>query len=498
MHATTRNVGDLLREQAGLTPNAPVFREGDIQVTYSQLDAETDRLARWLIGQGFAAGERIAIHWPNSIDTVRLYFGIFKAGMIAVPVNLRLKQEETAYVLLQSDAKACFSAPALAAVADAARASCPDLLWIRSELPTDCPDPAIALPAPRHEDPCLILYTSGTTARPKGVIHSHRSMLAMARGVVTGLIKPGERFVLMTPMLHASGLFVVIGPTIFAGGEAVILPGYDPGLILDAVERHRCTALVSLPALIRLVVNEQIRKPRDVSSVRKMLAGGDAVPVALQEDVKRLFGIDVCEAYAMTECCPITVNNPGVRTGSIGRPAPGVEARICDSSGNDVPDGEIGEILAHGECCCDGYWDDPAETANLFRNGWMRSGDLARRDSDGYFWFEGRLKQIIIRGGSNISPLEVEEVLYRHPAVFEAGVVGRPDPIHGEIPVAFVTVKPEAEVSEHEIQAHARALLADYKVPEKVFFRAELPKGISGKVDRRALRESLLATAANA
>jgi len=498
VHSTIRNIGDLLRGQAALTPDAPAFREGEVRLTYSQFDEETDRLARWLIAQGFATGDRIAIHWPNSIDTARLYFGIFKAGMIAVPVNSRMKQEETAYVLRQSGVRACFSAPALAEIAEAARANCPDLRWIRTALPSDCPDASTGLPTPSEADTCVLLYTSGTTARPKGVIHTHRSLLSMIRSIAAAGYDAHERSVLMTPMLHASGLFAVVLPTIFVGGEVAILPAYDPATALDAVELYRCTAILSLPALLRLIVNEQERKPRDVSSVRRVLAGGDAVPLSLQEDVKRLFGVVTQEGYAMTECCPISFNDREVRTGSIGVPATGVVMRIVDAEGNDVPDGEIGEILVRSDSCCSGYWDDPAETEKLFLDGWMRSGDLGRRDSDGFFWFEGRLKQIIIRGGSNISPVEVEEALYRHPAVLEAGVVGSPDSIYGEVPVAFIALKPGVEASEREIVDHTRPLLADYKLPERIYFRAELPKGVSGKVDRRSLQESLLAIAANA
>jgi len=498
MHSTTTTVGDLLREQAALTPDWPVFREGDVRVTYSQLNKETDRLAHWLIAQGFATGDRIAIHWPNSIDTARLYFGIFKAGMIAVPVNSRLKQEETAYVLRQSGARACFSAPALAGTAEAARVNCPELQWIRKELPSDCPDSSIDLPTPAETDTCALLYTSGTTAKPRGAIHTNGSLLAMARALTENRYDPGERLVLMTPMLHTSGLLVVVGPTVFMGGECVILAGYDPGLILDAIEKSRCTVVIGLPAMLRLVANEQMRNPRDVSSVRMALCGGDAVPMALQEDVKRLFGVDVCDVYGMTECCPITSDGPGPRVGSIGQAAPGLEVRISDLNGNGVPDGEVGEILVRSECCCAGYWNDPAETAKLFRAGWMRTGDLGRRDSDGYFWFEGRLKQIIIRGGSNISPLEVEEALYRHPAVFEAGVVGGPDSIYGEVPVAFIALRAGTKATEREILDHIRPLLADYKLPDRIYFRADLPKGLTGKVDRRILRESLLATSASA
>jgi long-chain acyl-CoA synthetase len=241
-------------------------------------------------------------------------------------------------------------------------------------------------------------------------------------------------------------------------------------------------------------VEEQARSPRDVSSLRTVLAGGDTVPVALQRRFRDLFGVEVREAYGMTEVAPVTLNpSAAIRTGSIGPAVSGVAIRLVNLDGSEVTVGETGEILIRSAGNCVGYWNDPAATASMFDGGWLRSGDLASRDNDGYYWFKGRLKQIIIRGGSNISPQEVEEALYRHPAVLDAGVVGEPHPVYGEVPAGFVTLRAGHSVTEDQLRTHARGLLADYKVPDRVLFLAELPKGLTGKIDRRKLREILIA-----
>jgi long-chain acyl-CoA synthetase len=230
-----------------------------------------------------------------------------------------------------------------------------------------------------------------------------------------------------------------------------------------------------------------------VSSVRIAGAGGDTVPVALQNRFQSLFGIPLFECYGMTESLPITVNpRTAIRQGSTGRASEGVEVRLVDLSGREVPIGEIGEVVVRSPANCLGYWGDPAATANLFSDGWLHTGDLARRDAEGYYWFQGRMKQIIIRAGSNISPQEVEEALYRHPAVLEAGVVGQRDPVLGERVVAFAVLRGGAAATEEELRLFARERLADYKVPERILFFDALPKGLTGKVDRRALKEMLL------
>src|SRR5262249_54377467 len=263
---------------------------------------------------------------------------------------------------------------------------------------------------------------------------------------------------------------------------------FDPGTALDLIERFRCTGIWGLPALLQFVVEEQARRPRDVSSLRNAGAGGDTVPAALQRRFQEVFAVQLREGYALTESCPVTFNRLAeVHIGSIGPPAPGVEVRLVDRHGYDVPKGEAGEILVRSPANCVGYWNDTAATACLFEDDWLHTGDLATCDEDGYYWFRGRLKQLIIRGGSNISPQEVEEALLQHPAVLEAGVVGAPHSVYGEVPVAGVALRAGHAVNEDQLRAHARTLLADYKLPERIFFLTELPKGLTGKVDRRSL-----------
>ena len=234
-----------------------------------------------------------------------------------------------------------------------------------------------------------------------------------------------------------------------------------------------------------------MRKPRDVSSLRTVLAAGDCVPVNLQERFSAIFGVPLQEAIGMTETFPIAINpKRAIRPGSLGIPSAGVEVRIVDAAGRDLTDGETGEMVVRCPANCIGYWNDPAATEALLRGGWLHSGDLGSRDSDGYLWFKGRKKQIIIRAGSNISPQEVEEVLDPHPAVFDVAVVGAPDPVYGELVMALVSLRKGAAPGEQELREYARRSLADYKVPERIYFLPQLPKGPTGKVDRSALKVS--------
>jgi long-chain acyl-CoA synthetase len=268
------------------------------------------------------------------------------------------------------------------------------------------------------------------------------------------------------------------------------LPAFDPAAMLDHIERFACTWALGLPAMMQLLVLEQERQPRDVRSMRHWLAGGDTVPVSLQEKFPRLFGLPLQEGYAMTESLVITWNRVhAIRPGSIGTVADAAEARVVGMTGAPVPDGEIGEMAVRSPANFLGYWEDPAATAAAVQDGWLLTGDLVRREADGYFWFAGRRKELIIRGGSNISPQEVEETLYRHPSILEVGVFGMPDPIYNERVVACVSLREGCLADQQELRDFARERLADYKVPEQIVFLPLLPKGLTGKVQRRALKE---------
>ncbi|HJZ97463.1 MAG TPA: AMP-binding protein [Candidatus Solibacter sp.] len=484
---------DALHRGAEQQPDKAAVLTAERSITYSELDGSVSCLARYFLDRGLRAGDRIAVHWSNSIEAVQLLLAAFRAGLVAVPVNLRLKPAEIAYIFEHSAARVCFSEPALAAIAEEAqRDSVPEVV---SQLPTLTKVPGPPLPEVDPGQPAVILYTSGTTARPKGVTHTHRSLLetALITSASSDTIGHDDIFLAITPLMHASGLINLL-TVLCQRATAVLLRTFDPAAALDLIERFRCTIFFGVPAMLQFMVEEQARHPRDVSSVRAVGAGGDTVAAALQRRFVDLFAIQLQEAYGLTESGVVTFNpSSDVRVGSIGPAASGVTIRLVDLRGNDVGAGETGEILVRSPANCVSYWNDPVATSSLFTDGWLHTGDLGSRDEDDYYWFKGRLKQLIIRGGSNISPQEVEEALYQHPAVREAGVVGAPHAVYGEIPVAFVALRTDHSPTVDQLQAHARGLVADYKVPERIFFLPELPKGPTGKVDRRRLRDILIA-----
>jgi long-chain acyl-CoA synthetase len=466
----------------------------DEVMSYGALDRSSTELAQWFLRQGLSRGDRVALHWSNSIEAVQLIFGIFKAGLIAVTVNTRLKPSEIGYILDHSGSRMCFSEPALSTGSEQAGAACP----VFTKLPPfESVESSEALPALEADQPAVILYTSGTTAHPKGVIHTHRSIYQTSVIADSWIMatEAGDATVVLCvlPLMHAAALSGLMW-CVYQGAPLVLLRRFEPAAVLDSIERFGCTALACMPALWSFVVEEQARLPRCVSALRTAVSGGDTLPGPLQERFKAVFGLDLREVYGMTESVPIMSNPPGaVRLGSLGVPANGAQVRLADLNGLNVAEGEIGEILVRSSGNCAGYWNDPGATQAALRDGWLRTGDLALRDTDGYYWFKGRTKEIIIRAGSNISPQEVEEVLYRHPSVLEAGVVGESDPVYGEKVVAFVAIRPGHAIEEESLRQFARPLLAEYKVPEQVFFLDQLPKALTGKVQRRALREILAA-----
>ena len=485
------SLADLLRSHATRTPDATALLCGTRSLTFAELDSSTDRLAAWFIGQGFRPGDRFAIQWPNAPEVVQLYFAAIKAGLIAVPINLRLKPGEIAWVIENSGASLAFAHPIMA---EAMRATGVRVL---TELPNLDAVTGMALPDVPEDAPALILYTSGSTGRPKGAVLNQKSLLAT--GELCAQIVEGfgtdlkARGLLMTPLMHSSGMFVLLS-SMQRGEPCVLLPQFDPAAVLDAVAKFRCTTTLSLPAMMQFVLEEQARNPRDVSSLRVIFAGGDSVPVALQERTQQLMGSVMVEGLAQTETGP-TICNPALhpKLGSLGLVNRGVEVKLVDVvTRAAVAVGEPGELLVRSAAVCSGYWNNAEASAEAFEDGWFRTGDLVSLDADGYYWFRGRLKEIIVRGGSNISPQEVEEALYSHPEVLEAGVIGLPHDVWGEIVVAVIALRDGGQATAKDIQDHARRTLADYKVPEQIHFMPALPKGATGKVHRKALRDELI------
>jgi long-chain acyl-CoA synthetase len=479
---------EMLRETALRCGDKTALVCRDESVTYRELDRAARRLAHWMLSEGVRPGDRIAIHSTNSVNAVKLLLACVHAGVIAVPVNVRLKSPEVAYIFGHSRPRMCFSQAELAEVAATACAEA----GLDIALHTSWPQAEIEgeLPVFGDDHLALILYTSGTTARPKGVAHDHASLLGTARTMWPVGISEDTRLMIAVPLMHASGLTALLLPALLAGSTAVMVPVFEPNEVLDEIERCRCTFGLGLPAMMQFLAAEQERNPRDVSSLRAWLAGGDAVPVSLQERFERLFGFPLQEGYAMTESVVISWNRLGaMRAGAMGTAADGVTVRVLDLSGNPVEAGEIGELAVRSGANFVGYWNDAATTAAALSDGWLMTGDLVGLDADGYLWFAGRRKEVIIRGGSNISPQEVEEALYQHPAVMEVGVIGLPDPIYNEQVVACISLRERHSATAAELIEFARVRLADYKLPSRVVFLPALPKGITGKVQRRALKE---------
>jgi long-chain acyl-CoA synthetase len=296
-----------------------------------------------------------------------------------------------------------------------------------------------------------------------------------------------------TSMMHAGGFSNLIA-TVHVGATFVLLPSFDADRVLDAIEQHCCNYFAGLPFMFEELVQRHRAKPRDVTSATAFHAGGDTVSPALQVRFFVVFGHPLREGYGSTEAGRVTHRPPDqpVRIGAIGLPIDGVEVKIVDGDGRGAPPDSVGELLIRLPAMMTGYWQDPMASAAALQNGWLHSGDLARRDGDGYLWFLGRIKEIIVRGGSNVAPREVERALADHPAVMESVVVGLPDDVLGERVMAVVRRRPDMSATEDELIAFLRERLADYKVPERVWFRKTLPKNIGGKLERGLLREQLI------
>ena len=480
------NVSNELRLAARKYADRPAIIDGNRVLTHRELDEAAMALARRFLADGLVPGERVAVHGFNSVDVVITILGCFHAGLVAVPINVRFKGPEIAYVLKHCQPRFCYSHPKLSEVVTLVQPEVPTIIC--TKLPAGLPGPE--LPVLADDAPGLILYTSGTTAQPKGVTHTQRTLLASAQTMFGVDFDESSVTIVAMSMMHTSGLCASLLPTLLTGGCAVMLPRFDPAELLDLVETHGGTWTLVLPALMQAAAVEQEQRPRNLSSMRVWLCGGDSVPVSLQERWQKLSGRPLLEGYAMSESLLIS-SNPlvAIRPGSVGRAAQSVQVRIVDTDNVPVPLGTIGEIAVRSPANFIGYWNDPKATERTLIDGWLLTGDRGRMDEDGYIWFQGRLKEIIIRGGSNISPQEVEEVLLQNEAVREAGVVGAPDSMFGERVVAFVVVTEGCSLGEKELREFCRARLADYKVPERILFLSALPKGITGKVQRRALKE---------
>lgn len=510
-------LGETLRRARRQCPaKAALHFEGG-SWSYGELDDRSDRVAAALHAAGVRAGQRVAMFLPNCPELVLGYFACFKLGAVSVPLNYRYRREEAHHAIRHSGATTLVAHAALAAEVDptpgaglglercylVGRGRPPAPFRAFDDLLTT---PAVPLPAPAFDEgqPAAILYTSGTTARPKGVVYTHATLGANnAMQVGAYALTPDDVHLISCPACHAAGLTGQLLPGLQLGCTLVLLHLPSPAAVVAAIRRHGVTRVKMLPAALGDLVEYLEQHPETrLPSWRCCTAGGDLVPPELHERFRRVAGFSITELVAMTEACPYLSNRPfgQERCGSAGTPLPGVRVRLVDGCGLDVIPGEVGQILVQSPAMMVGYWGDPEASARALADGWLHTGDLARQDRDGTYWFAGRLKEVIIRGGSNISPLEVEAVLDRHPAVHLSCVVGVPDRHLGAVVVAYVLLGEDCfpRPSEAELRWFVGQLLATYKVPDRILVVPHLPLNPAGKVDRKRLHTQVLADLASA
>ncbi|MYY09701.1 AMP-binding protein [Streptomyces sp. SID4919] len=491
------SVASVLGESARLFPDRTAVVEGANGVTYRELWREALRCAAALRESGVRPGDRVAVLLPNTTDFLRVYFGVLAAGATVVPVHALLVADEVAYVLRHSGATALVSDGPLWPVAEeAARAA--GVRGVRGVPLADEPLPAAA------DGIAVILYTSGTTGRPKGACPTHLGIVLNASVTAQDLLSLGPDDVVLgcLPLFHSYGQTCAMNATLRVGATLVLMPRFSGPAALDALADADVTVFMGVPTMYHAFVEAAAVSTRRPGALRTAVSGGAALPVAVLERFESLFATRVFEGYGLTETSPVaTFNQPrtGCRPGTVGHPVWGVEVAVADALAEDavrlLPDGEIGEVVVRGHNVFAGYLDDPAATAAAVVDGWLRTGDLEVRGADGFLSVVDREKDLIIRGGFNVCPREVEEVLVRHPAVSEVAVIGVPDPARGEEVCAVVVLRKDSAggitgVNADKLVDWSRERLGAHKYPRLVRFTDALPLGPSGKILKRELAGS--------
>jgi long-chain acyl-CoA synthetase len=493
------NLASVLSDAPADRADLAAIRQGDLTLTYAELAAAVGQIAAFLRKEGVVAGDRVAVMLPNVAAFPVLSYGALAAGAVLVPMNPLLKGREVEHYLGDSGAslvlawepsagEAAKGAAAAGARVIPVAAADADAAALRDGL-----EPAADWADRDDDDDAVILYTSGTTGTPKGAQLTHGGLRRNAEITARSLIGAGTDDVIMgcLPLFHVFGLTCGLNAALASGACLALLPRFTPDAALEVIGRDKVTVFEGVPTMYSAMLHHPAKTDADVSSLRVCVSGGAAMPVEVLRGFESAFGCIILEGYGLSETSPVaSFNHPHAvrKPGSIGTPIEGVEMRVVDANGEDVLSGEVGEIAIRGHNVMKGYWGRPAATAEAIPDGWFRTGDLARTDEDGYFFIVDRKKEMIIRGGYNVYPREIEEALYEHPAVAEVAVIGIPDSSLGEEVGAAVALKPGAAATPQELRAFAKERVAAYKYPRHVWLVDELPKGPTGKILRRSVK----------
>jgi long-chain acyl-CoA synthetase len=511
------NLACILEDSARRYPTSPAFTFGETTLTYAQINGAANQIANGLKSKGIKRGDKVAIDCLNLPYFPMIYFGILKAGATVVPLSVLLKKDEIAYHLRDSEAKAffCFVGTPDLPMGEMGYGgfqevdSCEQFYMITAK-PTDPSpiegtqtlgslmagqSPVFKKLASNPNDTAVIIYTSGTTGKPKGAMLSHSNiMLNTIISADLSEMTTDDVQIIVLPLFHIFAMTVLMNSGVYRGAHSVLLPRFDADDVFGLLEKHDVTIFAGVPTMYWGMVNFDSSK-YDTDKISKNLkscfSGGASLPVQVLKDFEAKFNVPIMEGYGMSEGSPVVTFNHkhDVRKpGSIGKPVWGVEVKLVDDNGDEVAVGEKGELLYRGHNVMKGYYNKPEATAKTIQNGWLHSGDVATKDEDGCFYIVDRTKDMIIRGGLNVYPREVEEVMMKHEGVSMVAVIGVPDEKFGENIKAFVIMKEGQTSTEEEMKAWTKERIADYKYPRQIEFVATLPMSATGKILKKELR----------
>lgn len=492
------NMQLLLAGSAPLFEGRPVLRYQERDHGFNEVVEQAGRLAQAMKKRGVRKGDRVVLVAKNKPEWVISMLAALAAGAILVPVNPALTGSEIGYIVAHSEPAMIFADADLVSMIGAVSGGSILVAFDGTEAGgwesllseghagmewVDC----------EPDDPAAIFYTSGTTGRPKGVLLSQRALLAIT-DVTCGnfSLRPGDSTLISNSLSFIYPLMINCLSCIRSGATAVLQDRFHPEQVLRTIERERITLFMGVPTMFTMMLNWAQDNTVDVSSLRFCVSAGSSLPWNVVRRFKEHFGVTLYDLWGQTEGTPITsydpAREPEGRPDSCGRALPGCGVRIIDDNGWDMPAGEVGEVLLTGPNVMLGYYKNPQATAETLRDGWVYTGDLGKLDADGYLYIVGRKRDMIIRGGANVYPVEIEEALYAHPAILECAVIGVPDELYGEVIKACIVTRSGEPVLAGELQQHCRARLAEYKIPNMFEFLEELPKGPTGKVLKRLLK----------
>ena len=492
------NVAQMLERSAFYFPDRPALAFKDRRWTYRELDRDVSALASGLRGLGLKPGERIGLHVPNWPEFVLTYYAAQKIGVVPLSLNVTYKADEIAYICRDGEVAAVVTADPVAGNLP----SRGDLPSVRHLINVGAPregavsfaaltgDPALRALDLDREEMAAILYTSATTGRPKGVMLTHSNVVSNVYATSHHLrMTPEDLGLCALPLFHCFGQNFIMNALVNSGGTLVLQERFVPEEFLGAIGRERITLLYAVPTMYILILAGDT-SAHDFRSLRLCFSAAAMLPADVERRWHERYGHWIHQGYGLTECSPFASYNHDTlfRPGAVGTPIENVEMKVVDEHGRELPDGELGEILIKGPNVMKGYFRNPEATGQTVRDGWLHSGDIGYRDKDGYYYIADRVKDMINVSGFKVFPREVEEILFRHPAVKEAAVLGMPDPVKGEAVKAFVVLKEGQSVDADALKALCRQKIASYKVPEAVEFIPALPKSPTGKILKKDLR----------